>query len=191
MISQSPRVERTCTCGEDDFECEFNHRRDTSGKCVLVDGAEPLPADDSCAWDQEFWFDRTELRKVPHSSCEGGLQLDRGRQHVCPAARRHGFFWWTTILLAPLMLAALFALWWYRRRGGRGSIRLSEPTLAPAGDGCLSTLASVPWWLIGMTGAVAGWVNRVLNDRFTSRRGGYRHLAVDDDAELLAEYDEE
>ena len=171
-----------------DEHSEFNYWRDSTGKCVLVEGAEPLESEATCAWDQEFWFERTNLRKIPYSKCEGGLELDKGSRHLCPSAGGRGFFFWATVIVAPLMLAGLFGVWWTRRRGG--AIRLHDSAFhstRPRGDGILSTLASVPWWLIGVAGAVAAWFDRTLSGRFSSRRGGYRHLAVDDDAELLAE----
>jgi hypothetical protein len=184
---------------------EFNYRRDENGQCVLVDGATPLPSDDTCAWDQDFWFDRTSMRKIPYSSCEGGLSLDKGRQHICPAAKRHGFLWWTTAIVTPFMFAGLIACWWLRRRAGAGAlggrrrggrIRLDteggEPHSSSSADGVLETLASVPWFVVGVAEAAFAWIRRVdipfVSRLFGGRRqGGYRQLAVDDDAALLSE----
>lgn len=166
---------------------------------MLVPGAEPLPPDTHCAWDQAFWYERTPYRKVPHSSCSGGYELDKGAAHACPAARSHGLLWWLSVLLAPVFLAALFGLWWSRRHGG--AIRLPEPGSATGGSrsgggggpgaAVLSTLLSVPYWLLGVSGAIGGWLDRRLSGRFARQRGGYRHLREDDDAELLSSYDED
>jgi hypothetical protein len=132
------------------------------------------------------------MRKIPYSSCEGGLRLDRGRQHVCPAARRHGALWWATVIVTPFMFAGLIGCWWLRRRGGAGGrIRLDAGGSHSTADSVLETLASVPWFIIGVTEAAFAWLRRVdipvVSRLLGRRRQGYRQLAVDDDAALLSE----
>lgn len=56
-----------------------------------------------------------------------------------------------------------------------------------ADSGPLSTLASVPWFLLGLAGVAYGWLSQVqlpFVDRFQSRRG-YRTVSVDEDAQVL------
>lgn len=182
----------------DPLTSEFNYRLDDKGECVLVPGAQPLESDQTCTWDQPFWYDRTPYRKIPHSKCEGGLALDRGSAHVCPGNKARGGFFWTTVAVLPFGIAALAAVWWTRRRGGGGRgggrIRLPEP-----GDGNRSGLAefvaSIPWFVIGMVGAVAAWAKDLeipfLSDRLRRRssRSHYRTVRLDDslDAELLGD----
>lgn len=155
-----------------------------------MEGAVALASDETCAWDQQFWYERTNMRKVPHSSCEGGLVLDRGTPHACPGHSRHGWFFWATITVAPFLIAGLAAIWWTRRRSGKGRIRLPEPGEAGNG-GALDVLLSIPWFLVGVVGAVVAWAKEVeipwVSDRIrrSSRSGGYRTLRLDDDAELL------
>jgi hypothetical protein len=176
-----------------DARCsEFNHRRDASGKCVLVEGAEPLASEPSCAWDQTFWHERTNMRKIPYSTCKGGLALDEGIQHLCPGQASRGGLFWLSIIVAPFAIAALFACWWRRRRSG-GRIRLGEgpatnggPSLGASGSaladrssGLVSTLASVPYWLLGIGGAAFARISRSFGGMGAYRRGGYRSLAVD------------
>lgn len=193
--------QRNCACSEEDFECEFNYRRDPSThKCVLIDGAQPLAVDEGkgqCARNQNFWFDRTEYRKIPYSSCEGGQQLDQGARHTCPSAGGHGFIWWGTVVVAPVILAGLLGFWWMRRRGTgpfrRGAIALPEPngTMNGRGEGkgdLLDTLASVPWFVVGVSTALWGYVtNMPIVTRWFGggSRQGYRQVSLDDDAELL------
>jgi hypothetical protein len=56
------------------------------------------------------------------------------------------------------------------------------------GGGALDTLASVPWYLLGLAGIAWEWVaSRV--DRVRPRRG-YRHVPVDEDAQILRFEDE-
>lgn len=199
-IPQPHKIQRNCLCSEEDFECDFNYRRDpNTHKCVLVEGAKPLKNDESiCSWNQSFWYDRTEFRKIPYSSCDGGIQLDQGAQHICPASQSHGFFWWSTVVVAPALLCGLGGFWWMRRRalGGVGGGRRRGAIALPDGGRrgrseieVWETLASVPWFLIGIGTSVWGFV--MSSNLFGgSNRQGYRQVSLDDDAELLQDYDD-
>lgn len=202
-----------------DLYSEFNHERDESGACVLIQGLQALPNDDSCLDDdQEYWYERTPYRRIPFSSCEGGTRLDRGNPHICPGIRAHGALFWWTIILIPFAFTSLVVYWYYRRSGlARGSVfRIFAQRLiliplfpcrmirlpgesAPLGrigagsSDVMSTLASVPWFLIGLVGiayeSIASMVeSATLNYR--SRRG-YRDVPVDEDAQVLRFEDEE
>ena len=66
---------------------------------------------------------------------------------------------------------------------------------APLGGrgGALDTLASVPWYLLGLAGVAWEWVASRFDGvgtRFRARRG-YRHVPVDEDAQILRFEDEE
>lgn len=183
-IVQPHAVVRNCPCTEHDFECEFNHYPDPNDarRCIPYPGAQLLAAseEEQCLHSKDgsgdYWYERTSVRKVPHSQCSGGSRPDRGARHVCSmSTRRHGWFWWLTIVLAPFGLAALVGMWWTRRqqqmRGGYGRIRLPSGvaggvtnggsggyhpldfTAGGAGDNkVLQTLASVPWFVVGSAG---------------------------------------
>lgn len=98
--------------------------RNAEGKCVLVEGIQPLPSDDSCRNGEEYWYERTEYRKIRYSSCEGGSRLDQGTRHLCPGVKGHGFFFWLFVLFVPLMLASLVGYWFYKKSGvARGYVR--------------------------------------------------------------------
>lgn len=57
--------------------------------------------------------------------------------------------------------------------------------------GVISTLASIPWFIIGVAGIAYEWVaSRVDTHLFDSRRG-YRNLPIDEDAQILRFEDEE
>lgn len=109
LISQCQALIRLCS--------EFNHERNEDGKCVLVPGRSPLPDDTTCQPDTDSWFERTAYRRIPHSSCEGGVRLDRGKEHLCPGLKGHGFFFWLFVLMLPFAFVALGVTWWYRRSG--------------------------------------------------------------------------
>lgn len=181
------------------FLSEFNHRRNDAGDCVLVTGYTPLPNDDTCrADDEEFWYERTPYRKVPISSCEGGERLDRGPEHRCPGLRGHSMLFWLFVLVLPFGFTALVAYWYYRRSGlATGTIRLPgggfERGRSSGDGGVVDTLASVPWFLLGVAGVAWEWATshvEALTARFRPRRG-YRHVPVDEDAQILRFEDEE
>ncbi|KAH8091690.1 hypothetical protein BXZ70DRAFT_898717 [Cristinia sonorae] len=165
---------------------EFNYRRGLGGECVLVNGTLPLPPDDTCRGEEDYWYDRTPYRKIPYSSCIGDYRPDHGEAHLCPGIKGHGFFFWLFVLVIPFAFTALVGYWYYRKSGlARGTIRL------PGGDnrfrgesGVLDTLASVPWFLLGLAGIAWEWVASHYDEMamgFRSRRG-YRNVPVDEDA---------
>ena len=62
-----------------------------------------------------------------------------------------------------------------------------------AGSGAFSTIASVPYFLIGVSQAGWAWVVQkvpFLEDLF-ARRAPFRQVPLDDDAEVLATYEDE
>lgn len=64
---------------------------------------------------------------------------------------------------------------------------------AYGGDtGVMATLASVPWFIVGVTGIAYQWVaSRVETYFFRSGRSGYRDIPIDEDAQILRFEDEE
>jgi hypothetical protein len=164
---------------------------------VLVEGTQPLSDDDSCRNGAEYWYERTPYRRIPHSSCEDGERPDRGRRHLCPGVAAHGAFFWLFVVMIPFAFTMLIATWYYKRSGrATGTIRLpgdGRPKFGASDAGFVETLASVPWFIIGVGGvafeAMARWV-REATWRLSPRRG-YRTVAVDEDAQILRFADEE
>lgn len=211
-IVQPHSVSRNCTCSEADFECEFNHYRDASGRCVLYPGVAPLATDEvGQCWAEDsdgYWYERTNVRKVPYSSCSGGKRPDRGTAHVCANnLAGHGFFWWATVILCPFGLAGLVGYWWAKKQAsagvGGGRIRLpdgSNRLYAPDSE-LVQNLASVPRFVVGAVSAALARAREVLSERvpFVRNRlarrrgayGGYRHLSTDEDAAILRDYEED
>ncbi|KAF9035551.1 signal sequence binding protein [Panaeolus papilionaceus] len=192
------KIVENCQCTKADFECEFNYVRNTLGDCELVPGTEPLAADvhDQCKNGEEFWYERTAYRVIPYSSCEDGYRQDRGNEHRCPGLGHRSVLFWLFMLFIPFGFTALVAYYYYRRSGlARGNIRLSGDSYSPFGrggnGGVLDTLASVPWFLIGLAGiayeSVAAW----LDTNVLRSRRGYRNVPIDEDAQILRFEDEE
>lgn len=189
------RVVRNCTCTNSDFECEFNHVRNGAGECVLLPGLRPLPDDTSCQGDDEYWYERTAYRLIPYSSCEGEYRPDRGTAHRCPGFKSKGALFWLFMLVLPFGFTALVAYYYYRRGGHRrGTIRLPGEAFSGRESGfhkALDTIASVPWFLLGIAGVAAEWASSRLDRSGFRGRGGYRNVPIDEDAQVLRFEDEE
>ncbi|KAL7415743.1 hypothetical protein BDY24DRAFT_337902 [Mrakia frigida] len=195
-IKREDLIVRNCQCGPSDFECEFNYHRDAAGNCVLFPTASALSPlsteEEQCPTSTDgFWYERTNVRRIPFSSCAGGNRPDRGKQHTCPGtyqgAEKSSLFWWT-VFLAPFAFAGLGGLWWVKKGSmGGGSIRLGEQRPFGGPDsGPFEVLASIPYFLIGAAGAGIAWAQEKWEGFSGSgRRGGYRTVQVDDDAEIL------
>ncbi|KAF9450688.1 vacuolar protein sorting/targeting protein 10 [Macrolepiota fuliginosa MF-IS2] len=199
VVGKLPKTEEstvaTCPCASVDFECEFNHIRNADDQCVPVPGTQPLPNDNSCQNGEEFWYERTEYRLIPYSSCEGGLRPDRGKQHVCPGFKSKGPLFWMFMLLLPFGFTALVGYYYYRRSGlARGTIRLPGDGFARSDNRFhrgMDTLASVPWFLVGIAGIAFEWISSRIDRVGLRSRRGYRDLPVDEDAQVLRFEDEE
>ncbi|KAG1874332.1 hypothetical protein F4604DRAFT_2009684 [Suillus subluteus] len=175
------KVVRNCRCTLQDFECAFNHIRNGEGECVLLLGASPLPPDDSCRDREDYWYERTTYRKVPYSTCEGGDRIDRGTRHLCPDIQvpdhipGHGAMFWTMVIVFPIAITALFVAWWW-------AIGLPEDDddSPRSGPGMLATLASVPWFLLGLLGNAFKYMSKGYRTR---RNNGA--VSLDEDKQVL------
>jgi len=189
------RTVKNCECTLGDFECEFNHVRNNAGECVLVEGATPLPSDDSCPDGTDFWYERTAYRKIPYSSCDGGIRPDRGTMHICPGIKGHSALFWIFFLVLPFSFAGLMGYWFWRRGGfWRGAIRLPESNRQPVSyqAGPLDTIASIPYFLVGIAGVAWAHITS-MRIPFVSERmqRGYRNVPIDEDAQVLRFEDED
>jgi len=99
--------------------------------------------------------------------------------------------------MVPFAFTTLVATWYYKRSGlATGTIRLpgdGRPGFGASDAGFVETLASVPWFVIGIANVafevVAEWVRDVTLP--LRRRRGYRDVPVDEDAQILRFADEE
>ncbi|UZJ55856.1 hypothetical protein CBS101457_005176 [Exobasidium rhododendri] len=219
QIVQPHSIVRNCTCTARDFECNYGYLPDPSdsSKCVAYQGVIPLAADadqEIQCRDSDYWYERTSIRKVPHSSCEGN-RLDQGTRHAC-SRKSHGFLYWLSLICLPFGLAGLVGIWWNQREQRRrnGAIRLGGGPSSSSDSKFVDTLASLPYFAVGVAGEVWGTVlnmaervpflRRTFNlggsgSRGDSSFGGYRTLRAsnnevgpaEEDAEILRNYEEE
>lgn len=135
---------RTCECTREDFECDYNFELSSDGTCKLIKGLSSLDNSKICKLRDdvlEYW-EPTGYRKIPLSTCNGGLELDKWNSHPCPGKEKdyrrkhdlsiHGpslFF----VIFIPLVAFIASAAFVYdrgiRRNGGFqrfGEIRLDD-----------------------------------------------------------------
>jgi len=141
------------------------------------------------------YYEPTGYRRIPMTTCEGGLALDVSRSHPCPGKEDeyeekrglHGFALFCVIVL-PITTAILVGRWiWIKTDGKFGQIRLGE-------ENSQSPLVHYPILILsaivafGMTlptifratgHAISSMFRR--SKRFTtrssfSRNGGYDHV---------------
>ncbi|SCU81609.1 LAFA_0C06150g1_1 [Lachancea sp. 'fantastica'] len=145
-LDEMMRIAKTCACTRMDFECDYNFFKAADGTCKLVEGTEPLDGDEMCEKYDDLieYFEPTGYRKIPLSTCQGGLELDKSsRSHACPGfeeefRRRHRV---TNGRLVAIIIIPIFvfitAAWFVydrgvKRNGGLsrfGEIRLGDEEL--------------------------------------------------------------
>ncbi|KAG2364310.1 vacuolar protein sorting/targeting protein 10 [Suillus spraguei] len=200
VVGDTPKaldnIVQNCTCTREDFECEFNYVRNGDNECVLVPGRKPRPSDDSCRNGEDYWYDRTAYQKVLVSTCEGGDRIDQGTRHLCPGINGHSAIFWMMVILFPFAITALVTWWWYSKSGmarGQDDPFTRSEYSHGSGSGVMATLASVPWFLLGLSGIAFEYVASSLESvsmGYRTRRG-YRDVPVDEDAQVLRFEDEE
>ncbi|KAI9927316.1 vacuolar protein sorting/targeting protein PEP1 [Aspergillus wentii] len=136
---REPRVHsigENCTCTRNDYECDYNYEPQSDGSCALVPG---LPKPDAMATckanpDEIEYWEPTGYRRIPLTTCQGGLNLDHVVSKACPSKEKeyqekHGisgvglFF----AIVIPIALAGAAGYYAYTRWDGKfGQIRLGE-----------------------------------------------------------------
>lgn len=149
-----------------ELSSDYNYEPQSDGSCALVPG---LPQPDAMAVcrenpDEIEYWEPTGYRRIPLTTCQGGLNLDRHVSRPCPSkekeyGERHRLSGVTIFfaIVVPLTLAAGAGYYVYRRWDGKfGQIRLGEG--AGGSDSFLSRgspLVAVPIAIIAGVVAVA------------------------------------
>ncbi|QPG76801.1 hypothetical protein FOA43_004195 [Brettanomyces nanus] len=143
-LSKGYKHMKNCSCSRNDFECDYNFETAADGTCRLIKGLSSKDNSEICNRDDkvlEYW-EPTGYRKVPLSTCEGGLELDKWASHPCPGKENdykkehhngiRGFALFMVITL-PLLAFLVSVAFVYdkgiRRNGGFqrfGEIRLDD-----------------------------------------------------------------
>ncbi|KAF7592380.1 vacuolar protein sorting/targeting protein PEP1 [Aspergillus hancockii] len=132
----SHSIGMNCTCTRSDYECDYNYEPQSDGSCALVPGLPKPDAMAVCKKDHdtiEYW-EPTGYRRIPQTTCQGGLNLDHFVSKPCPDKeeeykQKHGisgvglFF----AIVTPLAVAGVAGYYVYSRWDGKfGQIRLGE-----------------------------------------------------------------
>ncbi|KAJ5761856.1 uncharacterized protein N7511_005238 [Penicillium nucicola] len=159
-------IGRNCTCTRADFECDYNYEIQSDGSCGLVPGLPKPDHSAQCKSDSEMveYWEPTGYRRIPQTTCQGGLLLDQDVSHPCPNKeeeyhKKHGisgvglFF----AIVSPIAVAAAIGYYVYTHWDGKfGQIRLGEG--GSVGSSFLSRdsiLVAVPVAIIAGVVAVA------------------------------------
>ncbi|KAJ9157909.1 Sortilin [Pleurostoma richardsiae] len=128
---------QNCTCSRRDFECDYNYELDNHQQCKLVEGLRPV---DPMGWCKENpdaveYFEPTGYRRIPLTTCAGGLEMDKQSDpHPCPGHRdefdqRHRLSGVGLFFAIAVPFAVAGAVGWYVWRnwdGKFGQIRLGD-----------------------------------------------------------------
>ncbi|KAE8145790.1 vacuolar protein sorting/targeting protein 10 [Aspergillus avenaceus] len=125
-----------CTCTRADYECDYNYEPQNDGSCALVPGLPKPDAMAICKNDPdlvEYW-EPTGYRRIPQTTCEGGVHLDRFVSKPCPNKEKeyknkHGISGVSLFLaiVIPVAVATIAGYYAYTKWDGKiGQIRLGE-----------------------------------------------------------------
>lgn len=157
----------------------------------------------------EYW-EPTGYRRIPQTTCEGGLLLDQDESHPCPNKeeeynKKHGISGVGLFFAIVIPIAVAMAVGWYAYThwdGKFGQIRLGEsgsssrdafaiPVAIIAG--VVAVVQSAPLLVRSLFRSAGGLFRRdqrpySTRGSFAARRGDYTHVIEDED-ELLGSGD--
>ncbi|SCU83504.1 LAME_0C05402g1_1 [Lachancea meyersii CBS 8951] len=222
-VYEMKRIAKTCSCTRMDFECDYNYFKAADGTCKLVEGTEPLDGSEICEKYSDLveFFEPTGYRKIPLSTCKGGLELDRStRRHACPGfeeefKRRYQISGGrlAAVIIIPI-LVFIGAAWFVYDRGVKrnggfsrfGEIRLGDEELIEQNGLDKVVNAIVKVGVLGFSGLVTAkqlttrgiqntWQRA--RSRLSGNMSGPTYLSLNHDQfldeadELLAGHDED
>lgn len=139
---------------------DYNYQRANEGSCVLVPGLEPADPERICKGKPNLieYYDPTGYRRIPITTCVGGLEMDVSTPHSCPGhekefTEKHALSGLGLFFAVVIPFAAAAGIGWYVYRnwdGKFGQIRLGDA--APSFD---SGSAWVRWPVAAVAGVVA------------------------------------
>lgn len=206
-LDQFTVIAKNCTCTRADFECDYNYEKMYDGTCRLVEGLSSGDASAVCKKNPDLveYFESTGYRKIPLSTCHGGLKLDgRNEPMACPGKEaefreKYGikgssFFMTFTVMFVFFCLAGWFIYdRGIRRNGGFarfGEIRLGDDQLIEENntDKIVNAVIRFGVASFGVMSTGFNFVKRAANigvNRFSGRINGrnrpsYSNLMHDD-----------
>ncbi|CAD6629832.1 CEI_1a_G0027530.mRNA.1.CDS.1 [Saccharomyces cerevisiae] len=144
-LSEFSRNVKNCSCTRQDFECDYNFYKASDGTCKLVKGLSSANGADICKKEPDLieYYDSSGYRKIPLTTCKGGLKLDAHlAPHPCPGKEKAfrekypintGAY---ALVFVTILLVIFFAAWLVYDRGIRrngGFSRFEEIRLGDDG----------------------------------------------------------
>ncbi|KAI2397178.1 vacuolar protein sorting/targeting protein PEP1 [Ophidiomyces ophidiicola] len=175
-------VSTNCQCTRQDYECDYNYERQSDGSCALVAGLEPLDPMRICKDDPKAieYYEPTGYRRIPLTTCEGGVKLDGSVAHPCPNKEKEfekkhpglggaGLFF---AILLPIAAAGAVGYYIFTRWDGKfGRIRLGDSRASGDWLSRDSPLISIPVAIIAATVAVVSALPLLATSLWRSMRG--------------------
>ncbi|PGH11799.1 hypothetical protein AJ80_06957 [Polytolypa hystricis UAMH7299] len=180
---------KTCECTRQDYECDYNYEPEKGGSCRLVPGLSPPNPMEVCKDDPNAveYYEPTGYRRIPITTCENGLQLDRIKAHPCPGKdeefeKKHprlsavGLFF---AIALPLAAAGLIGWYIFTHWDGKfGRIRLGEGSSFSRNSGGIfdrdSLLISIPVAIVAGVVAFVAAIPLVISSLWRSASGYVR-----------------
>lgn len=221
-IKNKFKIVKNCSCTRNDFECDFNYLRSADGTCKLENGLQPSDPLSICERDSSIieYFEPTGYRKIPLSTCKGGLILEKtGKPHACPGKEKEFkekynvssasffIFWFVAFALLSVILGFIYNRG-IKRNGGFsrfGEIRLGDDDLIEENstDRIVNRIVRGGVFALSGTFTVFNMLKREVGNTYkkiAGRLGGgmgpsYQSLLhdqfLDDADDLLAGHDED
>lgn len=152
-LSEPFQVLRNCPCNREDFECDWNYERDSSGQCKLLAGYSPPDHSEVCGKQgiEEYWLP-TGYRRIPLTTCVGGQEFDKVEVLPCPGMeeefREHhgglkGLSLFLVIILLILAAASVVYFIYHRYVGIYGQIKLGDEEAQFDRTNLITTVSSI------------------------------------------------
>jgi hypothetical protein len=213
-IDQRKEIAQNCSCLRTDFECDFNYERKPGGTCQLVSGLEQESHLHQCTENpnQLEYYDPTGYRRIPLTTCVGGLSLDMDADpKPCPGHEKEfrekhrlsgvGLFF---AIVIPILAAASIGYWVWRNWDGKfGRIRLGDDLSSDSPfvrypvailSGIVAVIAAIPLLLSSLYRSAASHFpgqRRFTTRASFARRGTYSAVEADEGELLGDESDDE
>lgn len=172
----------------DTLYSDYNYEPDNSGSCRLVPGLQPEDPKKVCTDDTNAveYYEPTGYRRIPITTCTGGLQLNHIVAHPCPNKeeefeKKHpgltgaGLFF---AIVIPVSLAGFVGYYAFTRWDGKfGRIRLGDvgsSSISGSNGGLFdrdSPLVSIPVTIVAGTVAVITAIPLLMSSLWRSAKG--------------------
>ncbi|KAK9455647.1 hypothetical protein V1511DRAFT_306532 [Dipodascopsis uninucleata] len=180
-LPESSLITKNCSCTRNDFECDTNYRPANDGTCTLISGYQPPDHSEDCKSPSVIeYYAPTGYRRIPLTTCDGGLTLDVSTAYPCPGKdnefnNRHrgiGAIAIFLLILLPVAMSGMVLYVLYNHYYGRyGQIRLGDTDFDTRLDGLENGILKYPIFIASGVIAVAASIPVIVSELFTKWTG--------------------